>query len=956
MRRSSNGTLARLGLAALLVTAAGAPACEGNAPPGKPGGQKNDCPASLATSPEGAAYVPPAEPATAVSASFEITIDPKDPSLSGDQREPQAAPLTLKTASGSLKISGGVKSFAKHPERLYLVLYLANDDKAGIRDAKVTVSDVSGSAAVYDFNADPWAAPTKETTFAIGGIAPEGVGRVILGFDASADMGPISFKLALAGTATARAAASSSPIVATPDGKEVWAVQADSDLVAVIDTASDERVAQVKTGGRPSSVAVTPDGKLVLVACAACNDVTVIDRAARQVKQVFTEADGVGREPRNIVVSPDGARAYVSAYVGDSVTAFERVGDAFRVVKEIPVGRRPVGMSVTPDGSTVLVAHYLPRGKVEDNGGWVSAIAADSLSVAHETDLRDDGNVTEAACLQKITGFDAYSAEDLSFEASPTQLAGVFLTPGGAESWVPGVRVAGFPILEGKVQNLGFQFLSLGANSPPMLFPLDTRDPRKAIWRKADSVIDVTDREEEFLRCVPFTEEAEAVTVFPTKDDPEELEYPGATIPSASIFLSETGPIRFMAFSRGGRRTLLLSYTADELAVMDTATHSPTSLRHLKLSGSSPIGMAVTPDGKKGYVAYESSMFASVLDLSAYAKDGALPEPEMVPYEFGKGSAPGQAAAIVTFRLLSRSVKGVPGAPDVKETGQVPLADSDPMDPVMRRGKVLFNASNPDKYPEMTGHRQAACAACHPNGGNDGTAWSTMEGERRTIGLWGGTGKRGWLHASATHRDITDFATAIVKERLGGTGLSPADVDALSRYVASGIPEIQRPKVDEALAAKGQAIFEKRCQSCHSGADHGSGKADSTTKYGSGPESGPDLYDVGSATDWAHVTLGEVFTNLFPPAAKDVLSKLRGDRDLGPSDHVEQVLEFDPRPERKRGQLKSPSLVNTWENVLYFHDGRVDSLADAVSDISKRTGGELTGDDLNAVVEYLKTL
>lgn len=929
-------------------------ACAGEPPPDG-GSPKSDCPASLNTQPSSAAYSPPEDPASAVTATFKITIDPKHPALSGEQREPQAAPLNFETLSGDLRIRGGVKAFAKHPERLYLELYLVNDGKAGIRDAKATVSGLLGTSVFYDFGSDPWAGPTQDMTLTLGGIAPEGVGQAAFGFDAAADQGPISFQLDVTGMTTERTAVSSSPIQVTPDGKEVWAVQTDSDLVAVIDTATDKRVAQVKTGGRPSSVAVTPDGKLVLVACAACNNVTVIDREARLVTQVFTEADGVGKDPRNIVVSPDGARAYASAYVGDSVTAFERAGDAFRVLKEIPVGRRPVGVSVTPDSGTLFVAHYMPRGKVQDNGGWVSIIATDTLEEVNQAELRDDGNVKEAACLQKIAGFDAWTAEDLSFEASPTQLAGVFLPPGAAEGWIPGVRVAGFPILEGKVQNLGFEFLSLGASSPPMLFPLDTRDARAAYWRRAPSVIDVTDRQEDFLRCVPFTEEAEGVTAFPT-GAPDEIEYPGATIPSVSIFLSETGPIRFIGFSRGGRRALMLSYTADELAVMDTATHSPTSVKHFALSGSTPIGLAVTPGGEKGYVAYENSLFASVLDLSAYAEDGALPEPTIVPYKFSKDSAPGQAASIVTFRLLSRTVTGVPETPPIKETGQVALADKDPMDAVLRRGKVLFSASNPDKFPQMSGHRQASCAACHPNGGNDGTAWSTMEGERRTIGLWGGTGKRGWLHASATHRDITDFSVTIVKERLGGEGLSASDVDALSQYAAWGIPELQRPAVDAALAQRGEVIFQERCASCHSGTDYGSGNAEAKSDYGGGAASGPQLHDVGSATDWAHVTLGEVYTNLFPSEAKNVLSRLRGDRDLGAGDEVQQILEFTPRPDRKRGQLKSPPLVNTWENVLFFHDGREDSLKGAVRDIAKRTGKELEGDDLDAVVEYLKTL
>ena len=79
-----------------------------------------------------------------------------------------------------------------------------------------------------------------------------------------------------------------------------------------------------------------------------------------------------------------------------------------------------------------------------------------------------------------MQAFASQSGEALSFEASPTQLAGVFLSPGGGEGWVPALRVAGFPILEGNVVRARLQFATLGANSPMMLFPLDTRAPALA--------------------------------------------------------------------------------------------------------------------------------------------------------------------------------------------------------------------------------------------------------------------------------------------------------------------------------------------------------------------------------------------------------------------------------------------------------------------------------------------
>lgn len=923
------------------------------------------CPAALAAHPTGAAWTAVADDATAIAATFTLTIDPQNPALASTWRQPQAAPLTMTGGSDArLRLVGGVKTFATHASRLYLELYLVNDAPRGLADVTLQPGALPATAtAFYDLTVDPLSAPVTVAAggalpaLTVGGIGPEGVSaRLRLAVDADGSGAPITLTLTLAATTTTRVATTSAPLAITPDGAEVWAAVPDADRVSVVASAGDLRVGSIAVAGRPSSVALTPDGQLALVACPTCNQLVVIDRATRKTVQIFGEDEGIGREPRQVVVSPDGTHAYVSAYVGDSVTILERRGDRFLVTAQVPLGRRPLGMSLPPDGQTVYVAHFLPHGPIEDNGGWVSVVDPAAAAEVTTAELRDDGDVTEATCLTMVAAFAGATGEDLSFEATPTQLAGVFLAPGGGEAWVPALRVAGFPILEGNVAPLGLEFATLGANSPMMLFPLDTRSPRAAAFRRSAGVIDITDRAESFLDCYPGLDDVEAVRAEAGANAGEQ-QYAGVTIPSQATMLSESGAARFVGWTRGGRRALVLSYLADELLVLDAASHSPTTLRHFMLPGSNPTGIVVTPDGKKGYVSYENSPFLSVLDLSAYAPDaaGALPEPAIVPYRLDPGAPAGQGAAIITFLMLVRGIDGVPELPPVSATAQVALVDKDPMDPTLRRGRILFTSSNPDKYPTLTGSREAACAACHPNGGNDGSAWSTMEGERRTIGLWGGIGTRGWLHASATHRSAVDFATSIVKERLGGSGLDPGDVDALSQYLARGIPTLQRPATDATRVARGQALFTANCVSCHRGEDGGGGNRDPNDPYGGGLASGPALADVGSASDWAHVTLGAAYTKLFPPAARDTFDLLRGDRELGPNDPVEQTLMFDPRPERARGDLKPATLVDVWENGFYFHDARFTDLADVVAYFDGRFGLGLGSDDQQAIVEYLKS-
>lgn len=54
---------------------------------------------------------------------------------------------------------------------------------------------------------------------------------------------------------------------------------------------------------------------------------------------------------------------------------------------------------------------------------------------------------------------------------------------------------------------------------------------------------------------------------------------------------------------------------------------------------------------------------------------------------------------------------------------------------------------------------------------------------------------------------------------------------------------------------------------------------------------------------------GNFFESIFPQSQSEMLKLLRGDRDLGPSDPLQPILDFEPRPDRKAGELKAPSLV-----------------------------------------------
>ncbi len=886
-----------------------------------------------------------------VEAAFTVAIDPASPALQAATLEPKSGAATVTGGTKELSLTAFVKPVVKRPGILWVELYFENAADTALRDVVVTLKDLGGAAQVYDVTADVFAEATAPGEITLGTIAARGVGRIAIGV---ADTAPSKLEVTLTSKRTARRSTSSAPVAVTPDGKEAWAVVPDGDTVAVIDTTTDERIGQVPVPGHPASVGVTPDGAFVLVAASSGNTVSVIDRAAKKVVQVLGEADGIGREPRHLVISPDGGHTFVSAYVGDTITSIVRTKGGFHVDKSVPVKRRPTGMSVSPDGGTLYVAHFLAFGTLLDNKGSLSVLSTDPLEQVNEVVMNDTLNLDRAHCLADVFGV---SAKRVVTEGAPTQMAGVFLNPAGTTGWVPFTRIAAGPITE-KGANAKPLSPALdpkaGEFSPPFVLLADTRVPREPEEQLSIGNVErpVADS---YVKCERFPAEIEMTgrDIIPGQPDQQVNRFPA--FPAAHMGLTETGILRFVGFTRGGRRALLLAHSSDEIAVFDAITGHPSTQRHFQLSGNNPTGLAVTPDGAKAYVVFENSMFASVVDLSAYAKDAALPGPSYVPYEYRDVPEIPPVGGVVGSQQLVRHIGGVPDLPEMKEIKQVTLLSVDPLDPEMRRGRTLFASSNPDKYPTMTKSRLGTCGACHPDGASDGTLWSTMEGERRTMSLRGGVAGRGWLHAMGTHKDASEFASIIVKERLGGDP-SPADTAALARWIAFGIPKLQHPVVDEALAAKGKVVFEQTCTGCHEGAQMTSGNPDPESDLGGGLETGPALYDVGTLSEDSHVLVGPFFESLFPPLEAQLFHELRGDRDLGEGDFVQQTFDFRARPSRKAAEYKAPSLVNVWDSALFFHDGRYDDLGDAVGHLDETLMLGLTADDKAAVLEYLRTL
>jgi len=254
----------------------------------------------------------------------------------------------------------------------------------------------------------------------------------------------------------------------------------------------------------------------------------------------------------------------------------------------------------------------------------------------------------------------------------------------------------------------------------------------------------------------------------------------------------------------------------------------------------------------------------------------------------------------------------------------IPTMTTDPMPQTMRFGQHLFYSANSDEYP-ITKNHWVSCATCHMEGRSDAVTWRFEQGPRDTPSNAGGTLGTGFLFRTADRTQVQDYWRTVNTEQGGSFDATDPTIQtllaAIENYVDYGIPLPVPPTTDPDLVAKGQAVFHNAgCDGCHSGprfTDSGSGNP---TLDLSGPIM---LHDVGTC-----VTTG------FPDVAHD-------DIDGNPRD----ACKFD-----------TPSLSGVASSPPYFHDGSAATLADAATMMLAVNQTALSQEDIDALVEYLRSL
>ncbi len=193
---------------------------------------------------------------------------------------------------------------------------------------------------------------------------------------------------------------------------------------------------------------------------------------------------------------------------------------------------------------------------------------------------------------------------------------------------------------------------------------------------------------------------------------------------------------------------------------------------------------------------------------------------------------------------------------------------------------VLSTVPRADEGHHLFHHQSGhliACAGCHPEGGEDGHTWRLDAfvdgGPRRTMSLRGGVLARAPFHWTGDLASFPDLVSEVLVNRMGGQLPSPAQIDALGRWL-DGLPLPARsPAKDPLAVARGAELFagDGGCIHCHGGpqlTDHAESDVGTGRDY-----KVPSLVGVGLRAPYLHdgcaATLRDRFTDACRGAGHD---------------------------------------------------------------------------------------
>ena len=562
------------------------------------------------------------------------------------------------------------------------------------------------------------------------------------------------------------------------DDALLYAVDTDNSILAVIDTKSEAKIAQVKVGVRPFRVAVAPDDT-IFVANRGSRSVSVIRRGDwEEAAQIPTGVDPVG-----LVVSPDGKTLYVVSATSSDTTDYGTLlaVDTQTLSRrwELPVGEEPRGIALVGNGARAVVSLFR-------QGDVVEVDLAKGTVIRGSTDTYQRTNAARLSSSSSVSSARGAS----SFRARA--LADVVASPDGQRVFVPTVWAREEKILTSPTPGVGYYSsggpCSLAAVVSAGILTFDTRAELSP--RVDDITACPTSGGGTVAADFPPTALSSASAGFTTTSSggsatntmPMQGPSVAAVDPTGTWLFVVNKETSNVAVMPANNRNDAPSDTSNSEVVLRPAFGRVNSIRSLVRVGAGADGIAIRKDGSRAYVysQFDHRVDVLVADGSgASASVAASPNPIVV------------AQDVLPAELAS--------------------------------GRRFFHDALDARM--SGGTTNVACSTCHLEGRDDGHTWGFPDGQRRTPTLAG----RALLstapfHWSGEFPEMAGFMDHTIKARMAGKGPGQRIVDQIAAFIDS-MPAPENPfhnptgDAQKATLVRGRAAFEKaQCDTCHAGA------------------------------------------------------------------------------------------------------------------------------------------
>lgn len=205
-------------------------------------------------------------------------------------------------------------------------------------------------------------------------------------------------------------------VVSSIDGQILYVAETTGEKVSFISAADEKVVKTVSVPGPASGIAISAKGDRLYVTGGVYDGfVSIIDTKTARIIETIQ----VGHSPLAPVPSPDGKVLYLCRRFHDSILAIDL--STKKTIAEIPVIREPVSADITPDGKKLLVANFLPAGRVDGDfaAAAVSIIDTTSKKVI-ETVTFSNGSIDLRGLTLSPDGKYAYVSHILARYQLPT--------------------------------------------------------------------------------------------------------------------------------------------------------------------------------------------------------------------------------------------------------------------------------------------------------------------------------------------------------------------------------------------------------------------------------------------------------------------------------------------------------------------------------------------------------